>query len=303
MIVKANKENVAAFHKRLCAMLDTIIDIFDKYNIRWFSDSGTTLGCIRDGKIIDWDNDIDIVLPIADYVKFLSIAETELPGNLVLNNTMTCDNVHRLHTTVVDKNTFCLNFHDYYETCDEAVQFMLDNPLDMCLTIDIYGYEHVPEKHTKMFKDYVQWTNFLQNHLCKRWKHPELIDQIDIDYSRLLHTFYMETLLRIDKAYENSDYIIVHNCIPITAYEDLQLKAKYYDSYIEMPLKDLKHSLRIPVGYEAIMFLTYGEDYMTPKQTQHVGCDAYGFIFDLDSKQEFNSVEDFRQVLKQYKGE
>jgi phosphorylcholine metabolism protein LicD len=41
--------------------------------ITYFFDGGGLLGCIRDGDLIPWDNDLDMLLPSNEYDKFCSI--------------------------------------------------------------------------------------------------------------------------------------------------------------------------------------------------------------------------------------
>jgi len=48
-------------------MKKTII-IFDKHNINYWAEGGTLLGCIREGKIIDTDDDIDLGLIKEDFL-------------------------------------------------------------------------------------------------------------------------------------------------------------------------------------------------------------------------------------------
>lgn len=40
--------------------LKEIKEVFDKYGIKYWLDMGTLLGAVRDGKIIEWDKDIDL---------------------------------------------------------------------------------------------------------------------------------------------------------------------------------------------------------------------------------------------------
>ncbi len=57
------------------------IDILCKrYDIPYFTDFGTTLGAVRHKGFIPWDDDIDIAMLRKDYIRFLKIAEKELPG-------------------------------------------------------------------------------------------------------------------------------------------------------------------------------------------------------------------------------
>ena len=47
-------------HKLLFETLCIIDDICKKENVRWFLDSGTEIGSLREQNIIPWDDDIDI---------------------------------------------------------------------------------------------------------------------------------------------------------------------------------------------------------------------------------------------------
>ncbi len=63
-------------------MLKTLIQLFQKHNIRYYALGGTLLGAVRHKGFIPWDDDIDVGVPRPDYERFLKIAETELPENL-----------------------------------------------------------------------------------------------------------------------------------------------------------------------------------------------------------------------------
>lgn len=60
-----------------------LLKIFDyickKHTLDYWLDAGTLLGAARHGGFIPWDDDLDVMMPIEDYNKFLSIVEKELP--------------------------------------------------------------------------------------------------------------------------------------------------------------------------------------------------------------------------------
>ena len=53
--------------------LRDIKEIFDKHNIKFWLDWGTLLGAVREGKIIEWDHDIDLGIMAEDFKKNTSV--------------------------------------------------------------------------------------------------------------------------------------------------------------------------------------------------------------------------------------
>ena len=53
--------------------LKTIKRLFEEHNITYWLDLGTTLGSYREGKIIDWDYDVDVAVWVEDYPKITKL--------------------------------------------------------------------------------------------------------------------------------------------------------------------------------------------------------------------------------------
>lgn len=54
-------------------VLDYIDSICRREGLKYFLSYGTLLGAVRHGGFIPWDDDIDIVMPRADYNRFLQV--------------------------------------------------------------------------------------------------------------------------------------------------------------------------------------------------------------------------------------
>jgi len=63
--------------------------ICQKHSLKYWLDSGTLLGAVRDKGFLKWDDDLDVTMTIEDYKKFCKIAKSELPSNIFLQNSDT----------------------------------------------------------------------------------------------------------------------------------------------------------------------------------------------------------------------
>lgn len=71
-------EELKKLHIYLIEIFEEFKRICQKYNLKYFSIAGTTLGAIRHKGFIPWDDDLDIGMPIEDYMIFKEIARNEL---------------------------------------------------------------------------------------------------------------------------------------------------------------------------------------------------------------------------------
>ncbi|MFO7790624.1 MAG: LicD family protein [Bacteroidota bacterium] len=90
---------------RLLEIFIEVDKICKKHNIPYWIDGGTTLGAVRHGGFIPWDDDVDIALLRKDYLRLIKVLEQELPENLALQNHKNEKHFHMLYSRVVDKNS------------------------------------------------------------------------------------------------------------------------------------------------------------------------------------------------------
>ena len=78
-------------------VLTRMLRIFDliatKHNIRYWLSYGTLLGAARHKGFVPWDHDVDIEMPLQDYIKFYQVGSQELPNDIFFQNSGTDPNL------------------------------------------------------------------------------------------------------------------------------------------------------------------------------------------------------------------
>ena len=64
-----------------------------RHNIRYWLSFGTLIGAARHKGFIPWDHDVDIEMPLQDYVKFFTVGSKELPNDIFFQNSKTDSNL------------------------------------------------------------------------------------------------------------------------------------------------------------------------------------------------------------------
>lgn len=99
------------------AVEQEILDVVDKVcqenSLRYSLAYGTLLGAVRHGGFIPWDDDIDLILPRADYNEFIRIFNEAPPeGYLLINKTNSKDYTNNFTKIVKDHTTFLQHEQD-----------------------------------------------------------------------------------------------------------------------------------------------------------------------------------------------
>lgn len=100
-------------------------------NLNYFITAGTLLGAIRHRGFIPWDDDIDVVMPRADFNKLSEICKSQLVDGFYYQDSYTEKNYPYFFAKIRKENT------EVYEPCLEAVdirkgQYIDIFPLDIC---------------------------------------------------------------------------------------------------------------------------------------------------------------------------
>lgn len=250
-------------------VLEEIERVCEKYGLTYYADSGTLLGAVRHKGFIPWDDDVDITMKRADYEKFLAVAEEELPSQyrvFTYNTTQfQCERSTRIvNNSVIELSKEHLNkFH--------GCPFVAG--------IDLYPLDYIPVKQqeaeiqVKLLK--VMWN------LIRRIREGEIKETVEETLREIGEVCRVELvnddtvitqLLRLIDAVaklfceEEAEEITIINCMVMPGRSKYRYRKEWFDSVERLQFEN--GTIAVPAGYEQILRVAYGDDYMMPKITR-----------------------------------
>lgn len=249
-------------------ILQQIDCICQRNNIEYFASSGTLLGAIRHGGFIPWDDDIDIEMKRVDYERFLKAAEAELPDWYKISSP-TRDSKWNVPFSRVS-NTHIIPLKG------ELLQQFHGFPMQV--GIDIFPIDYLPV--TQSEEDLMVNLFRAASMLALSWNKDEMSEEEKMESLRAVET-YCNVRFTQDKPYRQQLWILADRISAM--YWEMSGEAKEVSmiymlenrSDFRIPVSCYRYAKRvpfenttvpIPVGWDQILTVLYGEDYMTPKQ-------------------------------------
>ena len=230
-----------------------------KHGLRYFMADGTLLGAVRHKGYIPWDDDIDIVMPRADYQRFIEICAREpIADNLSvasINNRPDCIypfvKVYRNDTVVIEHTS---------TTCETGVWldiFPLDNMSD--------DYDEAVRlfnriKRLRTIKDAELWAS---NKAVPCWKRVILIA-----YGSILRTVFPlnRVLSKIEKRAKSfaSDKMSKYVCVVVLGVYGLSeiMESSAYDDVVMLEFEGQQRYA--PKDWDYVLKQLYNEYMVLP---------------------------------------
>ena len=136
-----DNQTLSELHKVETEILEVVDSICKENGITYYFTGGTLLGAVRHKGFIPWDDDIDIVMPRADFQKFIEICnQGALGDNYFLHHISTDDNFYLIYAKIKKNNTFF----------DEEIVKSVD--CHKGIFIDIFPLDYINADNKLLFK-------------------------------------------------------------------------------------------------------------------------------------------------------
>lgn len=268
-------------------MTKRVLDVCSKHGLRIWADGGTLIGCVRHGGYIPWDDDIDLIMPRADYNRLLEIGPSEFNKPFFFQSAFS-ERAPYLppHIQVRKDGTTGVTF---LQVEDYVARFHLG------IFIDIFALDELPDDDgelddfTEVLHDQKVRMNYWKRSrfatVTTAWcdsLHREMFGY------RLTHTFRREwaKFQEIASRYAGTGRQRVAN-ICLFDYKDIihkkALLKEWYDETVMLPFEDFM--LPAPKEYDKVLTTLYG-DYMTPVMSPSL----HGGFFALDPDHSYKDI-------------
>lgn len=270
---------VTAEMKRVWAveldLLNEFASVCREHQLKWFVHAGTMLGAVRHHGFIPWDDDIDVVMPRADYERFCSIAPPAFSYPYFFQNEIT-------------DRFFARNFSRLRNSATTALQEnerIYSFPYNQGIFIDIFPLDNIPSNPTDQ-KDYLEkvsnlnaksllWRNLIHFYHPKKGK--GVVKRIKYFLKHIYYKYffkggyelYMRQHHELITKYnaEETGWIGESIILPLGRH---LWKTEWVEDTILTPFEMLL--VPVPIKYEECLSASFG-DWKKPKQdpTMHGG--------------------------------
>ena len=167
------------------------IALCEKYNIKYFINSGTQLGAIRHKGFIPWDDDFDIGMKRLDYEKFINICKNELDPEKYFVQTEYTEPYYAFAFGKIQLKDTCI-----------LEDFSKNVPIQHGIFIDIFPYDNIPDNSVKR-TFFLLINQILKNLLWIKCGYGEEIHKKQFSYKFLSVIAYMFSVEKLKEIRRN----------------------------------------------------------------------------------------------------
>ena len=251
-------------------VLSDIDALCEKYNIKYFADSGTLIGAVRHGGFIPWDDDSDIGMLREDYEKFLEHAD-ELPENYSVLNWRRTEEWNNAYSRVV--NTESISFDEKH--MNTYAGFPYAAGVDIFVLDYLYKDEKKEEDRRKRAELFMQAAGALAEHPTQDEDYWHMVDSLELTY---------EIYIEKDKNVPMQFYALAEDALREVRAEDAD-EVAFMAAWIRFhssncPKKAYLDTMRIPFENITIPVPVYYDEVLKSRYGEYMRVNKYGGMHD-----------------------
>ncbi len=236
-------------------ILDYVVSICEKHNLRYYLMYGTLIGAIRHKGFIPWDDDIDIMMPRPDYEKLLDISASSPNSRYQLLSSR--DNGYLYgFAKIVDKQT---------EIVDETIEKIPG----LGIWVDVFPYDGMTNKTSWNNKFCYFLNKFRGAAVYKEFPQGKGANYLTWKLCRLIgYRFFLNLYERFCRSipYDSSQYVgLISDMLD---YHEREL----FSQTTKVEFEGKKYDA--PIGYDKVLRNYYGDYMQLPpedqRQTHHI---------------------------------
>lgn len=246
--------------KKYQSILIEMVEVFDEYcrknNIRYTLCGGSLLGAVRHKGIIPWDDDLDVIMPRPDYIRFLELSKKSFIENYSIIDYSNKDYYYLPMAKMVDDRTLLIEMEE-------------NRKCPIGVNIDIFPIDAIPNDDSKQEELYKKHRSLLKKaYFANRYPFAKSALKSIYYFFRYFtycyyHIFYNGHMLlkKADELISQENY---HKSAKVRIYTSYQHHNKVFDKRVFDEFTDLEFSglkLMCIKDYDTYLKSLFG-DYM-----------------------------------------
>ena len=290
--MELNKEQQITFKKQLLETYDAFYKFCKENNLKFYAAWGTAIGAVRHHGIIPWDDDIDVLMPEEDYLRFCSLKESVKGSGYEIIDTYT-------------RNYYCF-FSKFASTSNSIWEFK-GHPIIFGTYIDVFPIYDVSgsyEEIKRVYNRYAKLANYFYifsnktsfREACKSLSKGQIINFLKQIIKLVIFPVALlvvrNTLQRCFTLDKNGTHYYISPSNNASSLKSHMFLKSWFSQVTEVPFEG--RLIPLPVGYDEMLRCTFG-DYMTPPpESERVSHHAHYYI-NLDRRV---TIEEANKIIE-----